>query len=68
MRAAALLLTEPNAGSDAFAIETTAVKDGNDYILNGNKHFISAALYADFAIVIMRKNPRKEKKIESQLS
>lgn len=47
-------LTEPNAGSDAFAIETTAVRDGNEYILNGKKHFISAAPYADFAIVIAK--------------
>nr|WP_263327738.1 acyl-CoA dehydrogenase family protein [Neobacillus sp. Marseille-Q6967] len=47
-------LTEPNAGSDAFSIETTAVRDGNDYILNGKKHFISAAPYADFAIVIAK--------------
>ena len=47
-------LTEPNAGSDAFAIETTAVRDGDDYILSGKKHFISAAPYADFAIVIAK--------------
>ena len=44
-------LTEPNAGSDTAAIETTAVKDGDHYILNGRKHFISNAPYADFAIV-----------------
>ncbi|MFB3166598.1 acyl-CoA dehydrogenase family protein [Neobacillus sp. 179-C4.2 HS] len=47
-------LTEPNAGSDAFAIQTTAVRDGDDYVLNGKKHFISAAPYADFAIVIAK--------------
>ena len=47
-------LTEPNAGSDAFAIQTTAVRDGDDYLLNGKKHFISAAPYADFAIVIAK--------------
>ncbi|MEK7827300.1 MAG: acyl-CoA dehydrogenase family protein, partial [Thermodesulfobacteriota bacterium] len=44
-------LTEPNAGSDAAAIETKAVKDGDDFILNGTKHFISNGPYADFAIV-----------------
>ncbi len=38
---AAFGLTEPNAGSDAGAIETTAKKDGNHYILNGTKHFIT---------------------------
>ncbi|MEH7334629.1 acyl-CoA dehydrogenase family protein [Neobacillus drentensis] len=47
-------LTEPNAGSDAFAIETTAIRDGENYILTGKKHFISAAPYADFAIVIAK--------------
>ncbi|MBY0597490.1 acyl-CoA dehydrogenase family protein [Bacillus bingmayongensis] len=47
-------LTESNAGSDAFAIETTAVREGDDYILNGQKRFISAAPYADFAIVIAK--------------
>ncbi|MFC4798442.1 acyl-CoA dehydrogenase family protein [Neobacillus sp. GCM10023253] len=54
-------LTEPNAGSDAFAIETTAVKDGDDYILTGKKHFISAAPYADFAIVIAKELVEDEK-------
>lgn len=54
-------LTEPNAGSDAFAIETTAVKDGSDYIVNGKKHFISAAPYADFAIVIAKELQEGEK-------
>jgi len=44
-------LTEPNAGSDASAIETKATRDGDDFILNGRKHFISNAIYADFAIV-----------------
>ncbi len=40
-------LTEPNAGSDAGAIETTAVKDGDYYILNGEKMWISLADIAD---------------------
>jgi alkylation response protein AidB-like acyl-CoA dehydrogenase len=54
-------LTEPNAGSDAFAIQTTAVRDGDDYLLNGKKHFISAAPYADFAIVIAKELVEGEK-------
>jgi len=54
-------LTEPNAGSDAFAIETTAVRDGDEYVLNGRKHFISAAPYADFAIVIAKEMQVGEK-------
>ncbi|OLO38038.1 hypothetical protein BTR23_12885 [Alkalihalophilus pseudofirmus] len=56
-------LTEPNAGSDAFAIQTTAVRDGDDYILNGKKHFISAAPYADFAIVMAKEILDGEKPI-----
>lgn len=45
-------LTEPNAGTDAGAQQTTAVKDGDDYILNGSKIFITNALYADTYIVM----------------
>lgn len=47
-------LSEPEAGSDAKAIQTTAVRAGDDYILQGKKHFISAAPYADWAIVIAK--------------
>ncbi|HEX9696201.1 MAG TPA: acyl-CoA dehydrogenase family protein [Actinomycetota bacterium] len=44
-------LTEPDAGSDAQSIRTKAVKDGDHYILNGVKHFITNGEHADFAIV-----------------
>lgn len=44
-------LTEPNAGSDAAAIETSAVKDGDDWVINGLKHFITNGPNADYAIV-----------------
>jgi len=48
---ACFALTEPAAGSDAAAITTSAVRQGNGYVLNGRKHFISDAGEADFAIV-----------------
>jgi len=44
-------LTEPGAGSDANAIKTRAVRQGDDFVINGSKHFISHAGHADFAIV-----------------
>lgn len=45
-------LTEPNAGTDASSQQTTAVLDGNNYILNGNKIFITNAAYANVYIVM----------------
>ena len=47
-------LTEPGAGSDAGGTTTTAVQDGDDFILNGRKCFISGAPMADWAIVFAR--------------
>jgi acyl-CoA dehydrogenase len=44
-------LTEPGAGSDARQISTRAVKDGDDYVVNGEKIFITMALRADFIIL-----------------
>ncbi|CAM2169707.1 MULTISPECIES: acyl-CoA dehydrogenase family protein [Burkholderia] len=44
-------LTEPDAGSDAMGIRTRAVRDGDDYVINGSKHFISHADTADFVIL-----------------
>lgn len=47
-------LTEPNTGSDAGNMRTTAVKDGNDWILNGTKNFITHGNSGDVAVVIAR--------------
>ena len=44
-------LTEPDAGSDAQSIKTTATRDGSDWILNGTKHFITNGKHADYALV-----------------
>lgn len=47
-------LTEPDHGSDAANLETTATRDGDDYILNGNKVYISGGTVADFLVVFAR--------------
>lgn len=59
---AAFALTEANAGSDASAIETTARKEGNTYVLNGTKQWITnggeAEIYTVFAMTDKSKGPR----------
>jgi butyryl-CoA dehydrogenase len=45
-------ITEPNAGSDASAIATTAVRDGDHYVMNGTKHFITNGEVAHFYTII----------------
>ncbi len=55
-------LTEPNAGSDAVGIQTTAVKKGESYVLNGEKTWISLADLADNFLVIAWTDPEKKKK------
>ncbi|NLZ98912.1 MAG: acyl-CoA dehydrogenase [Micrococcus sp.] len=47
-------LTEPGAGSDAAALTTRAVRDGDDYVLNGVKQFISGAGATDYYVVMCR--------------
>ena len=47
-------LTESNTGSDALRMETTAVKDGNDWVLNGAKNWITHGISGDVAVVLAR--------------
>jgi len=47
-------LTEPNTGSDAMRMKTTAVKDGNDWVINGAKNWITHGCSGDLAIVLVR--------------
>lgn len=53
----AFCLTEPGAGSDARSLATKAVKDGNDYIINGSKVFITNGGEADIYIVFAKTDP-----------
>jgi len=58
-RIGAFCLTEPVAGSDAASIETKAVKEGDEYVLNGTKTFITQGEVADLAVVFA-KTPGKD--------
>ena len=55
----ALAITEPNAGSDATGISTTAVLDGDDFILNGSKMFITNGSIADVVVMYAKTDPAK---------
>ena len=58
-KTACFALTEPEAGSDAQAIRTRAVKDGDGWRINGHKHFITNAQRADFTVVFAVTDPQK---------
>ena len=53
----AFCLTEPNAGSDAAAIESRAVRDGDEYVIDGEKMFISGGSVADFVVTFAKTDP-----------
>ncbi len=55
-------LTEPQAGSDASALKTKAVKDGDNYVISGTKQFITSGKYADVAIVFAVTDPEAGKR------
>jgi len=54
----AFCLTEPNAGSDAANIQSRARRDGDDYVINGEKCFISGGSVADFVIMFAKTDPQ----------
>ena len=55
----AIAMTEPNAGSDLQAVRTTAVRDGDDWVLDGSKTFVTNGIHADLVIVVARTDPRR---------
>lgn len=55
-------LTEPDAGSDAGSAKTTAIRDGDEFVINGTKHFITNGAIADYCMLIANSNPEKGSK------
>jgi alkylation response protein AidB-like acyl-CoA dehydrogenase len=56
--ATAIAMTEPGAGSDLQGIRTSAVRDGNHYVLNGSKTYITNGQHADLVIVVAKTDPK----------
>ena len=55
----AIAMTEPGAGSDLQGIRTAAVKDGDDYIINGSKTYITNGQHAELTIVVAKTDPNQ---------
>jgi acyl-CoA dehydrogenase len=56
----AIAMTEPHAGSDLAAIRTTAIRDGDSYVLNGQKTFVSNGHLGDLFVVAVKTDPKAE--------
>jgi alkylation response protein AidB-like acyl-CoA dehydrogenase/putative sterol carrier protein len=52
----AIAISEPGAGSDVSALRTTAVREGDEYVINGSKTFITNGVYGDFVVVACKTN------------
>ncbi len=61
LRLQAFGVTEPGSGTDTSRIRTTAVRDGDDYVVNGQKVFISRAEHSDLMVLLVRTSPRPER-------
>jgi len=55
----AIAMTEPNTGSDLQNIRTTATRDGDDYVINGSKTYITNGQHADLVIVVAKTDPKQ---------
>jgi alkylation response protein AidB-like acyl-CoA dehydrogenase len=62
LRLQAFGVTEPNAGSDTLMLQTTAIRKGDRYVVNGQKMFISRALQSDMMLLLARTTPREQAK------
>lgn len=56
----AIAMTEPNTGSDLAGVRTTAIKDGDCYIVNGQKTFITNGILSDHVIVVVKTDPNQQ--------
>ena len=54
----AIAMTEPGTGSDLAAVQTTAIRDGDEYVVNGSKTFITNGGHADRVIVVAKTDPK----------
>jgi acyl-CoA dehydrogenase len=66
LRLQAFGVTEPTAGTDTTSITTTALRDGNRYIVNGQKVWISRAEYSDLMLLLARTTPKEQVKKRTQ--
>jgi len=57
-----LAITEPGGGSDVQAIRTSAIRDGDHYVVSGSKTFITNGVSSDFLIVVVKTNPKEKAK------
>jgi len=55
----AIAMTEPGTGSDLQAVRTTAVRDGDHYVINGSKTFISNATHCDLLVIVAKTDPKQ---------
>ncbi len=55
----AIAMTEPGAGSDLAGVATTAIRDGDEYVVNGSKTFITNGINADLVIVVAKTDPNE---------
>lgn len=55
----AIAMTEPNTGSDLQNVKTTAIKDGDDYVINGSKTYITNGQHCDLVIVVAKTDPNQ---------
>ena len=62
LRLQAFGVTEPNAGSDTLMLQTTSIRKGDRYVVNGQKMFISRALQSDMMLLLARTTPREQAK------
>jgi acyl-CoA dehydrogenase len=53
----AIAMTEPGTGSDLQAVRTTAIRDGDDYLINGSKTFISNGTHCDLLVIVAKTDP-----------